>query len=90
MSHLAPSASVLDHFSVLSDPRQRWRVLYPLPEILLLVLCASLSGMEDFVEIRPGRMPSLSTRSGGRRPKSANARNRGGWGTGGAAGSMGN
>ena len=52
MSHLPPSASVLDHFSALSDPRQRWRVLYPLPEILLLVLCATLSGMEDFVEIR--------------------------------------
>jgi predicted transposase YbfD/YdcC len=28
-----------------------WRVLYPLPEILLLVPCATLSGMEDFVEI---------------------------------------
>jgi predicted transposase YbfD/YdcC len=26
-------------------------VIYPLPEILLLVLCATLSGMEDFVEI---------------------------------------
>ena len=46
------SAALLDHFSALSDPRQRWRVLYPLPEILLLVLCATLSGMEDFVEIR--------------------------------------
>jgi hypothetical protein len=32
-------------------------------------------------------MPSLSARSDGRRPKSAKARNRGGWGTGGAAGS---
>src|ERR1700675_4407608 len=52
ISHPSPSASVLDHFSALSDPRQRWRVLYPLPEILLLVLCATLSGMEDFVEIR--------------------------------------
>lgn len=46
------STSLLDHFSALSDPRQRWRVVYPLPEILLLVLCATLSGMEDFVEIR--------------------------------------
>ena len=46
------SASLLDHFSALRDPRQRWRVVYPLPEILLLVLCATLSGMEDFVEIR--------------------------------------
>ena len=46
------STSLLDHFSALSEPRQRWRVVYPLPEILLLVLCATLSGMEDFVEIR--------------------------------------
>lgn len=52
MPQSAPSVSLLDHFSALSDPRQRWRVLYPLPEILLLVLCATLSGMEDFVEIR--------------------------------------
>lgn len=48
----APSRSMLEHFSALKDPRQQWRVLYPLPEILLLVLCATLSGMEDFVEIR--------------------------------------
>jgi len=45
------SKSLLDHFSALEDPRQSWRVLYPLPEILLLVLCATLAGMEDFVEI---------------------------------------
>ncbi len=43
--------SLLAHFSALSDPRQAWRVVYPLPEILLLVLAATLSGMEDFVEI---------------------------------------
>src|SRR5580693_8584112 len=52
MSHPSRSASILEHFSALSDPRQHWRVLYPLPEILLLVLCATLAGMEDFVEIR--------------------------------------
>ncbi len=46
------SRSMLDHFSALKDPRQSWRVVYPLPEIPLLVLCATLSGMEDFVEIR--------------------------------------
>jgi predicted transposase YbfD/YdcC len=45
-------ASLLDHFSALRDPRQSWRVLYPLQEILLLVLCATLTGMEDFVEIK--------------------------------------
>ena len=47
-----PSSAILDHFSGLSDPREGWRVIYPLPEILLLVLCATLSGMDDFVEIR--------------------------------------
>lgn len=44
--------SMLGHFSALSDPRERWRVIYPLPEILLVVLCATLCGMDDFVEIR--------------------------------------
>lgn len=43
--------SLLDHFSALKDPRQCWRVIYPLPEILLLVLCGTLTGMDDFVEI---------------------------------------
>ena len=52
MSKAPRTACLLDHFSALSDPRQRWRVVYPLPEILLLVLCATLCGMEDFVEIR--------------------------------------
>jgi predicted transposase YbfD/YdcC len=52
MRKKSSSANLLDHFSALSDPRQRWRVVYPLPEILLLVLCATLCGMEDFVEIR--------------------------------------
>ncbi len=41
----------LDHFTALEDPRQSWKVVYPLPEILLLVLCATLGGAEDFVEI---------------------------------------
>ncbi|MFN7598211.1 MAG: ISAs1 family transposase [Cereibacter sp.] len=45
-------SSLLDHFSALDDPRQRGKVLYPLPEIMLLVLCATLAGAEDFVEIR--------------------------------------
>jgi predicted transposase YbfD/YdcC len=38
-------------FSALEDPRQAWKVVYPLPEILLLVLCATLAGAEDFVEV---------------------------------------
>jgi predicted transposase YbfD/YdcC len=46
------SVAMLDHFAALRDPREAWRVMYPLPEFLLVVLCATLSGMEDFVEIK--------------------------------------
>ena len=42
---------LLDHFSALEDPRQQAKVLYPLPEILLLLLCATLAGADDVVEI---------------------------------------
>ena len=41
----------LSHFAALRDPRQSAKVLYPLPEILLLLLCATLAGADDFVEI---------------------------------------
>jgi hypothetical protein len=44
-------ANVLDHFSALEDPRQSWKVLYPLPEVLLVVLCGVMAGADDFVEI---------------------------------------
>jgi predicted transposase YbfD/YdcC len=52
---MAPTAakqqqSLIEHFSALEDPRQAWKVIYPLPEILLLVLCATLAGADDFVE----------------------------------------
>ncbi len=43
--------SLLEHFSALEDPRQVTKVLYPLPEILLLVLGATLAGADDFVEV---------------------------------------
>jgi predicted transposase YbfD/YdcC len=42
---------ILDHFSALEDPRQSWKVVYPLPEIMLLILAATLAGADDFVEI---------------------------------------
>lgn len=45
------STSLLDHFSSLQDPRQSWKVLYPLNEILLVVLCATMAGADDFVEM---------------------------------------
>lgn len=44
--------SLIDHFSALDDPRQAWKVEYPLAEIMLLVLCATLAGADSFVDIR--------------------------------------
>ena len=41
----------LDSFADLEDPRQQAKVLYPLEEILLLCLCAVLSGADCWVEI---------------------------------------
>jgi predicted transposase YbfD/YdcC len=52
MAEEASKRSLIDHFSALKDPRQAWKVIYPLPEIMLLVLCATLAGAEDFVEAR--------------------------------------
>jgi DDE_Tnp_1-associated len=44
------NVSLLDHFAALPDPRQHAKVLYPLPEILLLVLASTIAGADDFVE----------------------------------------
>jgi predicted transposase YbfD/YdcC len=52
MSETFGARGLMDHFSAVSDPREGWRVLYPLRELLLLVLSATLAGMEDFVEIK--------------------------------------
>jgi len=46
-------AALLDHFSALDDPRQRGKVVYPLPEIMLVVLCATLAGADDLREDAP-------------------------------------
>jgi predicted transposase YbfD/YdcC len=47
----AAGKSLLDHFAGLNDPRQAAKVLYPLPEILLLLLSATLAGADDCVEM---------------------------------------
>jgi hypothetical protein len=59
---MSGSVGLLDHFSALEDPREGWRGLYPLPEIPLVVLCATLAGMEDFVEIRLWGQERLDSR----------------------------
>ena len=44
-------STLLDHFSGLQYPRQAWKVVYPLSEILLIVLCGTMAGAEVFADI---------------------------------------
>jgi len=40
---------LLDHFAEIEDPRQQsWRVAYPLPEVLLLVVCGTIADCDDY------------------------------------------
>ena len=43
--------SFLSQFAALRDPCQAAKVLYPLPEVLLLLLCGTIAGADDFVEL---------------------------------------
>ena len=43
--------ALLDHFARLDDPRQSAKVVFPLPEIMLLVLSATIAGCDDLVEV---------------------------------------
>ena len=45
-------SSFLNHFAALRDPRQSWKVVYPLPEVLLTVRSGTLAGAEDVVDIQ--------------------------------------
>src|ERR1700692_2312790 len=42
---------LLNHFSELGDDRDPWRVMYPLKEVLLLVVCATIASCDDFDDI---------------------------------------
>src|SRR6202049_2724936 len=44
-------AFLLNHFSELGDDRDPWRVMYPLKEVMLLVVCATIAGCDDFEDI---------------------------------------
>src|SRR5918998_1163665 len=48
MDRTTGSKALLDRFATLEDPRQAAKVLSPLPEIVLLLLCATLAGADDF------------------------------------------
>lgn len=40
--------ALLDHFAVIADPREPWRVAHPLPEVLLLVVCGTICDCDDY------------------------------------------
>jgi len=40
--------SLLDHFSIIEDPREPWRVAHPLREVLLLVVCGSMADCDHY------------------------------------------
>lgn len=40
--------ALLDHFAIVKDPRQSWRVAHPLPEVLLLVVCGTIADCDDY------------------------------------------
>jgi predicted transposase YbfD/YdcC len=44
-------ALLLKHFADLGDDRERWRVAYPIEEVLLLVTCATIASCDDFEDI---------------------------------------
>lgn len=44
-------AALLDHFAAVEDPRDVRRILHPLPEVLLLVVCGSIADCDDYEDI---------------------------------------
>ena len=48
----APRArSLLEHFSAIPDGRQPCKVMYPLSEVLLLVVCGTMAACDDYDDI---------------------------------------
>ena len=43
--------ALLDHFAKIKDTRQNWKVAFPLREVLLLVVCGTIAGGDDYEEI---------------------------------------
>ena len=43
--------SLLEHFGAVKDTRQPCKIMYSLPEVLLLVVCATIASCDDYDEI---------------------------------------
>lgn len=44
-------ALLLEHFAAIEDVREPWRVAYPLREVLLLVVCATIANCDDYEDV---------------------------------------
>lgn len=47
-------AVLLTHFATIEDPRDVRRILHPLAEVLLLVVCATIADCETMIISPPG------------------------------------
>jgi predicted transposase YbfD/YdcC len=47
----ARTRSLLEHFAAITDARPQWKVAYPLPEIVLLVVSATIASCDDYDDI---------------------------------------
>src|SRR3954471_8531569 len=48
----APRArSLLEHFAAIEDDREACKVMYPLSEVLLLVVCGTMAACDDYDDI---------------------------------------
>ena len=43
--------ALLDHFAEITDARQAWKVMYPLREVLFLVVCGTIASGDDYDDI---------------------------------------
>jgi hypothetical protein len=43
--------ALLDHFAKIKDTRQAWKVMYPLREVLFLVVCGTIASGDDYDDI---------------------------------------
>jgi len=44
-------ALLLQHFAAIGDARESWRVMYPLREVLFLVVCATIANCDDYEDV---------------------------------------
>jgi hypothetical protein len=54
-------AALLNHFAGIADTRQSWKVMYPLREVLFLVVCGTIASGDDYDDIRHAIVSPQST-----------------------------